>query len=284
MALRYPDDFDLAVHDVPVPWTDRETILYALSIGLGSDPLDRSELPFVWEKELKAVPTMGTVVASSRLLLMDLPIDLARTVAVGQSIVLHRPIPALGPSAVSDCRVANVWDRGADKGAVVAIENILKSAVGGDRIATAVTTLLARGDGGCGAPSEGQPPPHMPPSRAPDRVVDVQTRWDQPLLYRLNGDRHPLHVDPDFGPAVGFDRPIMHGLCTFGMICRVAMRAFADNDPARIASHEARFSGALYPGETMSVRLWREGSVVAFEADAKDRGVRVISNGRMELH
>jgi len=282
--LRYPEVLDLAVQHVPVPWGDRETILYALGIGMGRDPLDRAELPFVWEKSLRAVPTMATVVASSRLILNDLPIDLAKVVAAEQSVALHRPMPAGCATAVSDCRVAQVWDKGEAKGAMIAIENVLKSAPDGDTIATIVTTLFARGDGGCGAPIEGQPAPHVPPQRDPDREIEIETRVDQPLLYRLSGDRHPLHIDPDFVQTVGFPRPIMHGLCTFGITCRAAMAVFADNDPNRIAGHQARFAGVLFPGETITMRLWRDDDIVSFEATAKDRGTRVISNGRTLLH
>jgi acyl dehydratase len=283
MALRYPEILSLSVKDVPVSWTDRETILYALSVGAGTDPLDRSELPLVWEKELKAIPTMATVIATARLIKERLPVDWTRVLAGEQSIILHEPMPATCSTAVSDCRVAGVWDKGADKGAVVAIENILRAEQGGPPLATIVTTIFARADGGCGAPREGQPPLDIMPTRDPDIVIEVATREDQALLYRLNGDRHPLHIDPDFAGRAGFQRPILHGLCTFGITCRVAMRHYAENDPARILSHRARFSGTLFPGETIAMSLWRDGQIVSFEAHAKDRGTRVIGNGRMEM-
>lgn len=281
--LRYPEILDVSISDVPVPWTDRETMLYALSVGAGADPLDRQDLPLVWEKNLKALPTLGTVIASMRLLREHLELDFAKALAAEHAIVLHRPMPPQCATAVADCRVAAVWDKGADKGAIVAIENTLKSAPGGEVIATNITTLYARGDGGCGAPRDGQPQSHVIPARAPDLVVEAPTQPNQPLFYRLNGDRHPLHVDPDFVQGVGFPRPIMHGLCSFGMTCRLAMRAFADNDPGRIASHQARFSGPFFPGDTLVLHMWRDGDVVSFEAYAKASQAKVISNGKMLL-
>lgn len=283
MALPYPAILNCSVQDVPVAWTDRDTILYALSIGAGDDPLEPAELAFVWEQGLKTIPTFATVAASARLILADLPIDITRTVAAEQSIVLHQLIPPACSSAVSDCRVAAVRDKGTGRGALVDIENVLKYASNGEKIATLVTTLFARGDGGCGT-SGGDPVDlHVPPSRDPDRVVAACTRASQPLLYRLNGDRHRLHVDPDFAKALGFGRPIMHGLCTFGIICRIVLREYAQHDPSRLVAYRARFTGALYPGETIEIRLWRDGNIVSLEAYAKQRGTQVIGNGRIEL-
>jgi len=282
-VIAYPGILDVRAGDVPTPWSDRDAILYALSIGAAADPLDRGELSLVWEQGLQVIPTFCTVISSARLVIPRLDLNQQRILAGGQSVTMHRPMPATSATAVSDARVRAVYDKGADKGAVVEIENVLKDRAGGTPIATLVTTLFARGDGGCGAPNAGQPPVHRVPDRLPDARIELPTTIGQALLYRLNGDRHPLHIDPDFAVRAGFARPIMHGLCTFGITCRGVMLAFAGNDPIRIVSHEARFSGSIYPGETIAMRLWRDDDVISFEATVKERGTPVISGGRARL-
>jgi acyl dehydratase len=146
-----------------------------------------------------------------------------------------------------------------------------------------VGSTFARGDGGFGGPSDGAPEPHKTPERAPDMSVDIPTRPDQALIYRLSGDRNPLHSDPDIASAAGFPRPILHGLCTYGITCRAVLQTYADYDPAAIKHHAARFSSPVFPGETVSVDLWRDGDEVSFEARVKDRGVTVIRNGLSRL-
>ena len=142
---------------------------------------------------------------------------------------------------------------------------------------------FARADGGFGGSSDGEATPHPKPERAPDLSLDFPTRPDQALLYRLNGDRNPLHADPAFAKMVGFPRPILHGLCTFGITCRAVMQAYTSFDPVPIKSHQARFSAPLFPGETITVDLWRDGEVVSFEARVKDRDAVVIKNGKAVL-
>jgi acyl dehydratase len=178
--------------------------------------------------------------------------------------------------------VIGVYDKG-DKGAVIYSETVLTDAKSGEMIATLTGSTFARGDGGFGGPSEGAPEPHAVPTRAPDLSLDFPTRPDQALIYRLSGDRNPLHADPKIAAIAGFPRPILHGLCTYGITCRAVMQAFADFEPARIKSHQVRFSSPVFPGETITVDLWKDGDVVSFEARIKDRGVVVVRNGKTVL-
>ena len=283
MPIAYPAILDLKSDPESVAWRDREAMLYALGIGLGADPLNLQELPFVYENGLKAIPTLATVLAMtegySRLIARS-GINFARVVHGEQSVALHRPLPPEGDAEVQS-RVAAVYDKG-ERGAILLVETAMKGK-DGEPLATLRSSIFARADGGFGGSSEGEAEPHAHPERPADVSLDVPTRPDQALLYRLNGDRNPLHADPAFAKLVGFPRPILHGLCTFGITCRAVLQAFADFDPARVKSHQARFSAPVFPGETVTVDLWRDGEVVAFEARVKDREAVVIKNGKSVL-
>jgi acyl dehydratase len=150
-------------------------------------------------------------------------------------------------------------------------------------LATLVASRFARGDGGFGGPSEGQPEPHKVPTRAPDRTIDIPTRPDQALVYRLCGDRNPLHSDPEFAKRAGFPRPILHGMCTYGITCRGVLQTYADYDASAFRQHAARFSSPVYPGETVTMDLWKDGNVISFEAKVKARNVAVIKSGKTVL-
>jgi acyl dehydratase len=199
-----------------------------------------------------------------------------------RKIEFHKPMAVQG-EVVASSRVIGAWDKGPGKGAVIGTETQLKDAASGELLLTITGSLFARGDGGFGGPSEGQPEPHAPPTRAPDLSVDIPTRPDQALIYRLSGDRNPLHCDPEVAKMAGFPRPILHGMCTYGLTCRAVLQTYASFDPARFKSHQARFSSPVFPGETITVDLWRDGDVVSFEARVKDRGVTVIKNGKTVL-
>ena len=283
MPIAYPAILDLKSDPEPIAWRDRDAMLYALGIGLGSDPLNLQELPFVYENGLKAVPTLATVLAMtegySRLIARS-GINFARVVHGEQSVVLHRPLPPEG-EAEAQSHVAAVYDKG-ERGAILLVETTL-TAKDGAPLATLHSSIFARADGGFGGASDGEAQPHPRPERPADQSLDIPTRPDQALLYRLNGDRNPLHADPAFAKLVGFPRPILHGLCTFGITCRAVLQAYADFDPARVKSHQARFSAPVFPGETVSVDLWRDGEAVAFEARVKDREAVVIKNGKSVL-
>ncbi len=282
MPIAYPAILDLKSDEETIAWKDKDSMLYALGIGLGSDPLNDQELPFVYENGLKAVPTLATVLAMtagySRLIARS-GINFARVVHGEQAVELHRPLPPEG-EASSSSRVAAVYDKG-ERGAILIVETTLAAADG--PLATLRSAIFARADGGFGGGSEGESQPHDIPDRPADSSLDIPTRPDQALLYRLNGDRNPLHADPAFAKMVGFPRPILHGLCTFGITCRAVLQAYADFDPARVKAHQARFSAPVFPGETVTVDLWRDGDIVSFEARVKDREAVVIKNGKSVL-
>jgi acyl dehydratase len=285
MAIEYPKVLSLKREGDPYSWTDRDVMLYALGIGMGADPMDERELAYVNEgcfhpRPLKVVPTFASVAAwgagpgdigINRLLVVDGERD----------ITFHKPMP-VSAKITADSRVVAAYDKGKDKGAVITRETVLR-AEGGEPLATLISSAFARGDGGFGGPSEGQPAPHQVPTRAPDRSVEITTRPDQALLYRLCGDRNPLHSDPEFARQAGFPRPILHGMCTYGLTCRAVLQTYADYDAAAFRRHAVRFSAPVYPGETVTVDLWQDGGVVSFEARVKARGVTVIKNGMTVL-
>src|SRR5258706_2771885 len=189
------------------------------------------------------------------------------------------PVPA---HITADSSVLDVFDKGKDKGAVIRHKTVLRDEKG-EELATLVASRFARGDGGFGGPSEGQPEPHKVPSRAPDKTIDISTRRDQALVYRLCGDRNPLHSDPEFAKRAGFPKPILHGMCTYGITCRGILQTYADYDPGAFRQHVARFSSPVYPGETVNMALWKDGNLISFEAKVRARNVAVIKSGKTVL-
>lgn len=285
MPIKYPEIMSLKREGDPYAWTDREVMLYAYGIGMGADPMDERELAYVNEaaftpRPLKVVPTFASVAAWGAGP-GDLGINRLLVVDGERDITFHKPLP-VAAKITADSRVLAVYDKGKDKGAVITRETVLKDESGA-KLATLVGSSFARGDGGFGGPSESQPAPHAVPKRAPDRTVDITTRPDQALIYRLCGDRNPLHSDPEFAQKAGFPRPILHGMCTYGLTCRAVLQTYADYDASAFRQHAVRFSAPVFPGETVTVDLWKDGDVVSFEAQVKARNVTVIKNGKTVL-
>ena len=283
MSLNYPEVLSLKQRGVTFSYSEKDTILYALGVGLGARSECYDELKFVYEKELLAVPTLATVVAwGAGVSTQQLGVNYQKVLHGEEETILHTPMP-VSAKLVADSGVVEVYDKGADKGALVVRQTNLSDATTGDLIATINRTIFARGDGGCGGVSAAAPQPHSPPERLSDAQVEYSTSCNQALLYRLSGDKNPLHVDYGVAKSAGFDRPILHGLCTYGITCRAVMEAFLDYDPQPIARHAARFSAPVFPGETLLIDLWREGLEISFEAKVKERDVMVIKNGRALL-
>jgi len=285
MALSYDQLSALKNLGQKYSYSDREVMLYAYGIGLGGDPMDKKELAFVNEayftdRPLKVVPTFASVAAWGSGP-GEMHLNKVMVVDGERDITFHKPMP-VAANITADSSVLGVFDKGKDKGLVIRHQTVLKDEKGAP-LATLVASRFARGDGGIGGPSEGQPEPHQVPSRAPDRSIDITTRPDQALVYRLCGDRNPLHSDPEFAKRAGFPRPILHGMCTYGITCRGVLQTYADYDASAFKRHAVRFSSPVYPGETVSMDLWKDGNVISFEAKVKARGVTVIKNGRTEL-
>lgn len=283
MALNYEKLMRLKRDGDRFSYTDRETMLYAIGIGMGADPLNRDELPFVFEQPaLKTVPSMATVLTRIPLL-KDCGFDYSRVVHGEQRLTLHRPLPPEG-ELVAGARVTQAYDKGAGKGAVIYTETAARSAADGQAMFTLQSVTFARGDGGFGGPAGSGPAPHTLPDRKPDATVTLATRKDQALLYRLNGDRNPLHADPELARRVGFQAPILHGLCTYGIACRAVLQAVVDYDQTRIAGFDVRFSAPVYPGDAIATDLWVDGRTVSFRCRVAARGnAVVINNGRCML-
>ena len=283
MAINYENLMQLKSEGQRFSYTDRETMLYAVGIGMARDPMDENELAYVFERsELKTVPTMATVLTRMTVL-KDSGFDYTKVVHGEQRLTLNRPLPAQG-ELIASSRVTEAYDKGPGKGAVIYTETLVNSATDSQPMFTLHSTTFARGDGGFGGPAGSGPAPHAIPDRTPDGSVTLETRKDQALLYRLNGDRNPLHADPALAKRVGFPAPILHGLCTYGTACRALLAEVAKYDHTRISGFDVRFSSPVYPGESIATDFWVDGKVVSFRCRIPERGdTVVINNGRCLL-
>jgi len=282
MGIVYEKIMTLQIPPVEQTYGPKDCMLYALGVGLGHDPMNEDELAFVYEKDLKVLPTMATVIGHSGSLVRDrnTGIDWVMVVNGEQGFTLHRPLTGRG-EVVGHTRIVDVVDKGAGKGALLLTERKINDKATGDLIATVTQTIFCRGDGGFGGPPRQTPPPHPLPTRAPDTVCDFGTRPEAALIYRLSGDYNPLHADPAVARAAGFDRPILHGLGTFGVSGHALLKTMCGYDPARLISFSCRFSAPVFPGETVRTEMWRDGAVVSFRARVLERDV--INHGRAEV-
>lgn len=259
-------------------WQD--VALYNLSIGLGQDPMDPRQLPFTYEPALVAMPSMAVVLGYPGFWIKapETGVDWVRVVHGEQSLTLHRPLPTSG-EVIGTSRVTGLVDRGPGKGALIYSERVIRDATTGETLATVAMTTFARGDGGFGGPSGPVKPPQPEAEGTPDLVLDLPTRPEQAAWYRLNGDHNPLHIDPEVASKAGFPRPILHGLCTFGVVCHALMRGLCGYDTARFGSMELRFSSPVFPGETIRTEIWHRPGGAAFRARVPERDIVVVSNG-----
>lgn len=254
-------------------WSASDVLLYHLALGAGAAPTDPRELRYACEDDLHVLPTFATVAATMRasepptVRFPGVDIDLAKVVHGTQRIVAHRPLPTSG-TATARTRIADVLDKG--KAAVIVQETDVVDAAG-DPLWTATSSIFARGEGGFGG-HRGESRRVPPPEREPDDVTDVATLPQQALLYRLCGDRNPLHSDPEFARAAGFDAPILHGLCTYGLVAKAVTDTALEGDVDRVGTWSATFAGVVFPGETLRVRIWHEADGLVVTATALDRG------------
>jgi len=283
MALDYDTLMAKVDIDLPFSYTDADSMLYALSVGMGRNPLDPGELPYVYEQgaPLKTMPTMGTMLVPE-MFPVGLGWDYSQILHSEQRLRLYRPLP---PSAdlLINKRVVDAFDRGPKMGALILLEAEGRLASDDTVLFTLGCTILARGDGGFGGPKGKGIPPHRAPRRDPDLSCDIGTRPDQALFYRLTGDRNPLHADPARARTAGFDRPILHGLCTFGVACKAVLQTICEYDYTLIEEFDARFSAPVLPGDTITTDMWQDGNIVSFSCSVKERDAIVLRNGKCTL-
>ena len=286
MAIDYDDMMRSGATGLKASYDEKDVMLYALGVGFGRDPLDERELPFVYENAgLKVPPTFASVIARGEApperqrMPQKSNINFLMVVDGERRITQHKPLPPKC-DVVADERYLDILDKGEGKGAVLIQERVVREKVSGDKLFTIVSSIFARGDGGFGGKAQGGPALHEIPERAPDLVKECDTRADQALLYALSGDRNPLHRDPKIAQMVGFPRPILHGLCSYGTACRAILATVAQYAPERIKQFDVRFSKPVFPGETLAVEIWADGSTLSFRASVKERpGTVVLNNG-----
>ena len=263
----------------------RDTIIYALGLGLSSDPLDKEDLRFTYESGLQALPTMPVVLCSPGAWYRkpEAGIDWVKMLHGEQSLTIHHHLP-IGGQVVGTNRVTAVVDKGPGKGALLYLERELSDKNTGKLLATTGQTLVLRGNGGCGSTTDKVSQPHVIPVRSPDLILESTIDPRAGLIYRLSGDYNPLHADPDIAQRAGFRAPIFHGLGTFGIAGCSVFKGVCNGDPSRIASIAVRFTSPVYPGERLSTSLWIDGQTISFRIRAVERDVIAIDNGIAVLH
>ena len=270
----------------------KDSALYALGVGYGHDPMDTAQLRFVYEDRQLAAPTLAVVLATPGFWLKepDSGVDWVKVLHGEQSLVVHAPLPAAG-TVIGRNQVVSITDKGAAKGALIVQRRTLHEAGTERLLATLEAVTFARGDGGFSeidgnGPRGGDPAPASKPAvpgRAPDLHCDLPTLPQAALIYRLCADLNPLHADPAVAKAAGFERPILHGLATYGVAGHAILKTCCDYDPARLKSLGLRFSSPVFPGETIRTEIWREGSKVQFQARVLERDKIVLSHGIAEV-
>jgi len=253
-------------------YAEKDVMLYALGVGCGQD-----ELEFVYEQNLKVLPTFAVIPAFPALFAMGSAMQVNPMMVLHgeQRIELEGPMPTSGKLTTTPT-IQAIYDKGSGALVVIATETVDAK---GRLVCRNVFGTFARGEGGFGGERGPSGPKNVAPDRKPDKVVEMKTLPQQALIYRLSGDMNPLHADPGFAKLGGFDRPILHGLCTFGHVGRAVLGSFCGNDPARFKSFEVRFSGVVFPGETIVTEIWDEGKGrVLVQAKTQERGQTVISN------
>jgi acyl dehydratase len=282
MPLTHESLMAAAIDDQPVSYTDKDTMLYALGVGFGSAAEDAKELRYVLETPaLKTVPTFSSMLPPGEFL-SDSGWNARHVLLAGLRLDLYRPLPAAAELRINR-RVTGAYDKGRAHGVIVVVQSEVRMAKDDTALFTLDTTLIARGDGGIGGPPATQPERHSLPKRDPDLSCVSSTRADQALLFRLSGDRNPLHTDPAAARAAGFPRPLLHGRCTYGIACRAILRTICDYDHTLITGFDARFSAPVYPGDTLTIDMWQDRNIVSFRCSVKARNSIVLSNGKCTL-
>jgi len=261
---------------VEFTWTSSDIQLYNLALGAGSDPMNPRELRYLADNTPQVLPTFSSVAATFHateapaVRFPGVDIELSRVLHASEAVSVSRPLPPAG-SARGLTRITDIWDKG--KAAVLLNETTVTD-LSGDVLWTVKRSIFARGEGGFGG-ERGPSASLETPDRAPDHEIDIPVLPQQALLYRMCGDRNPLHSDPEFAAAAGFPRPILHGLCTYGMTCKALVDHLLDAETGRVGSYGARFAGVVFPGETLHVKVWSaaDGYIGVVTVPARDDAV-----------
>ena len=275
MAIDYDKLKSMKIEPIRHTYTRRDTMLYALGLGVGArNPVDPGDLKYIYEKSLVTLPTQAVTLAAGAMLLAEpeFGINFRMLLHAEQSLSLHQPLPVEG-TVTSEISIDEIYDKGADKGAILYMTRKLFAADTGDLLVTLGIVTFLRGDGGFGGKSEGAPKPRaVPGDRPADMTVELPSTLNQALIYRLSGDYNPLHIDPEVSGMAGFDRPILHGLCHYGMAGRALIQALCGDDPSQLRRLDARFTSPVFPGEPLRLEIWNIG--------AGDASFRVVATGR----
>ena len=279
-----PIDLDKALgaelEPIEFSWTSSDIQLYHLGLGAGADPMDERELRYLVDDTPQVLPTFGNVAASfhmtepPKVQFPGIDIELSKVLHASEAVSAPGPIPTSG-TAKSVQRFTEIWDKG--KAAVIVSESTVTDE-SGKVLWTTKRSIFARGEGGFGG-ERGPATSAELPDRAPDIEISLPTLPQQALLYRLCGDRNPLHSDPAFAAAAGFERPILHGLCTYGIGCKAIVDNLLDGDVSQVASYGARFAGVVIPGETLQANIWKEDGKFIGVLTAPSRDNAVVLSG-----
>lgn len=282
MPIDVPRALSYSIPADTTSWTEDQVILYHLGLGAGNPSTALGELEYTYEARLKVLPSFGVIPASRALLeVMSVPgldFNPALMLHGEQEIEVRRALPT-SATVTTQARIAGIYDKG--KAALLVLEADTRDESNQSLFINRFSLYL-RGEGGFGGESGSRTVVEMP-NRAPDRQVECPTLAQQALIYRLSGDKNPLHCDPDFAQLGGFDRPILHGLCTYGIVCRAVVDHELAGDVSRITRYGARFKGVVYPGETIVVSIWREHDRCIVQADVKERGTTVLANAAIGI-
>jgi acyl dehydratase len=266
-------------------YTKHDTMLYALGIGAGGDPGLPNELRYVYEEGLQTLPSMAAVLATPGFWQREprYAIDWKQLLHGEQSVCFHAPLPVEG-TVRSEMTVDAIYDKGVGKGALLHTSRRVIDESTGTWLASVKQVSFLRGDGGCGGSSGAPPKPHPIPNRSPDAQIALTTRPEQALIYRLSGDYNPVHADPGVAQEAGLPGPILHGLCTYGFAVRALLKLIGSDEPARLKRVDCRFTSPVFPGDTLTIAVWREVTGrAAFRVHVPKRGALVLNNGYAEI-
>ena len=244
MPINYDEIMSMTSENVEISYSDKDSILYSLGVGLGNDPMNMAELKYVYENSQVALPSMATNFQYHSPLLLKANINFILVVHGEQKLSFTNPLPVSG-NFISNAKVIGCYDKGAGKGAIIEVETTINQKKDNTEICKLVSTTFARGDGGFGGP-ESPKNEIFKPEGDPDFVHEIETKPDQALIFRLSGDYNPLHSDPNFAKTAGFEKPILHGMCTYGIACRSLVESVCEGDAKRLKKFDCRFSSPVY--------------------------------------